>query len=146
MVKQLLKVTVLCLVFLLPLLAQAQNKNEMNLEAYKWENRVLLLFAPTTDDAGFGKQKQINRKNMQGMEERQLVVLELVPGGNSENMRQDLLKKFEVEPDSYTLILLGKDGLEKYRSQEPVPLGEVFKIIDQMPMRRQEIRKQEERD
>ena len=58
-------------------------------------------------------------------------------------MREELLQKFAVAPDVYTLVLLGKDGLEKYRSPKAVPMEEVFKIIDQMPMRRQEMRKQD---
>ncbi|SIQ60680.1 DUF4174 domain-containing protein [Pontibacter lucknowensis] len=115
----------------------------MNLEVYKWENQVLLLFAASENDAEFIKQKGLNRKNMQGIAERQLVVLELVPGGNAADMREDLLKKFDVEAAGYTLLLLGKDGMEKYRSRTAVSLEEVFKIIDQMPMRRQEMRKQD---
>ncbi|WP_230392186.1 DUF4174 domain-containing protein [Pontibacter sp. FD36] len=115
----------------------------MNLEAYKWENRLLLLFTASGSDAELIRQKELNRKNMHGLAERKLVVLELVPGGNAANMREDLLKKFEVEADGYTLLLLGKDGLEKYRNRKAVPLEEVFKIIDQMPMRRQEMRKQD---
>lgn len=141
--KQMVKITVLCLVFLLPILTQAQKKEDMNLEVYKWENQVLLLFAASENDAEFIKQKGLNRKNMQGIAERQLVVLELVPGGNAADMREDLLKKFDVEAAGYTLLLLGKDGMEKYRSRTAVSLEEVFKIIDQMPMRRQEMRKQD---
>ncbi|PVY44075.1 DUF4174 domain-containing protein [Pontibacter virosus] len=140
--KQLLSVTVLCLM-LLPLVAQAQKKKEMNLEDYKWENRLLLLFAPSADDPQLIRQKEIVSNSQQGITERQLVVLELAPGSNAARMRKDLLKKFKVEAGSYTLLLLGKDGLEKYRTQKAVPIEEVFKIIDQMPMRRQEMRKQD---
>ncbi len=62
-----MKITVLCLVFLLPFLTQAQKKKEMNLEAYKWENRLLLLFAASENNAELIRQKELNRKNMHGV-------------------------------------------------------------------------------
>lgn len=126
-----------------PIVMQAQNNKDMNLEAYKWEKRLLLLFAPTMNDAELGRQKELVRKSRPGIEERQLEVLELVPGGNAATMREDLLRKFGVEAERYTLLLIGKDGQEKFRTQKAVPLEEVFKIIDQMPMRREEMRKQD---
>ena len=105
--------------------------------------RLLLLFAPAMDDTEIVQQQEMIRQSQSGIEERGLEVLELVPGGNAATLREDLLRKFGVEAGSYTLLLLGKDGLEKYRSPKATPLEEVFKIIDQMPMRRQEMRKQD---
>lgn len=127
----------------IPFAMQAQNKKEMNLEAYKWEKRLLLLFATSQDDTELVRQKELIRNNRSGIDERQLEVLDLVPGSNAASMREDLLKNFDVKAGSYTLLLIGKDGQEKYRSQKAIPLEEVFKIIDQMPMRRQEMRKQD---
>ena len=115
----------------------------MDLEAYKWEKRLLLLFAPALENTELVRQQEMIRKGRPGIAERQIEVLEVVPGGNASAMREDLLRKFGVEAGSYTLLLLGKDGQEKYRSQKAVPLEEVFRIIDQMPMRRQEMRKQD---
>ncbi|GGG07837.1 DUF4174 domain-containing protein [Pontibacter amylolyticus] len=135
--------TAFCLALLLPHLLLAQTKTPMKLDDLQWEKRVLLLFAPAPDNADFVEQQNRVRKNTQGIAERQLEVLELVPGGKEAGMREELLQKFAVAPGVYTLVLLGKDGLEKYRSPKAVPLEEVFKIIDQMPMRRQEMRKQD---
>ncbi|WP_299705459.1 DUF4174 domain-containing protein [uncultured Pontibacter sp.] len=115
----------------------------MRIEEYKWKNRVLLIFAPDQNNAHLSEQSGEIGRNMQGMRERDLMVLELTPLGKHAGQRKELLAKFDVEDSAYTLILLGKDGLEKYRSQQPVPMEEIFKIIDQMPMRRQEMRKQE---
>ncbi|PKV66901.1 DUF4174 domain-containing protein [Pontibacter ramchanderi] len=141
--KLFLNITVLCCLCSIPFATQAQNKREMDLEIYKWEKRLLLLFAPAMENTVLVSQQEMIRKSQSGIAERQLEVLELVPGGNAANMRENLLRKFGVEAGSYTLLLLGKDGLEKYRSQKAVPLEEVFKIIDQMPMRRREMRKQD---
>jgi hypothetical protein len=35
--------------------------------------------------------------------------------------------------------LIGKDGTVKLRSAEPVPVKDIFGLIDSMPMRRQEM-------
>lgn len=136
-------ITVFCLALLVPATTHAQTPEVMRLEDYKWENRLLLLFAPDQNHADFSKQNNAISKNTQGMAERDLLVLELTPTGKHAGQRKELLAKFGVEESAYTLILLGKDGLEKYRSQEPLPMEEIFRIIDQMPMRRQEMRKQE---
>lgn len=126
-----------------PIVMQAQNNKDMNLETYKWEKRLLLLFAPSINNTELGRQQELVRRSRPGIAERQLEVLELVPGGNAATMREDLLRKFGVEAERYTLLLIGKDGQEKFRTQKAVPLEEVFKIIDQMPMRREEMRKQD---
>lgn len=138
-----LYITAFCLALLVPATTYAQTEKPMQLEDYKWKNRLLLLFAPDQNHADFSNQKNIIGKNTQGIAERDLLVLELTPNGKQAAQRQELLTQFGVEEQAYTLILLGKDGLEKYRSQKPVPMEEIFSIIDQMPMRRQEMRKQE---
>lgn len=115
----------------------------MRLEDYKWENRLLLVFAPDDNNSNFVEQLDVIGKNARGIKERDLVVWELAPTGKHAVQRKELLVKFDVEESAYTLILLGKDGLEKYRSNKPVSMEEIFRVIDQMPMRRQEIRKQE---
>lgn len=51
-------------------------------------------------------------------------------------------KKYKVAPDTpFTLILVGKDGGEKYRSEKPAPAAELFALIDAMPMRQSEMRR-----
>jgi hypothetical protein len=134
---------ILSLALLLPVLVSAQSQNTMKLVDYKWKNRILLVFAPAQDNASFGKQMQLINENTQGLDDRDLVVLELVPNGKHEAQRKELLKQFDVQAGAYTLILLGKDGQEKYRRQQPVGMNEIFGIIDQMPMRQQEMRKQD---
>lgn len=138
-----LYLTAFCLALLVPFLTHAQTQKPMQLEDFKWKNRLLLLFSPDQNHADLSKQKDLIGKNTQGVAERDLLVLELAPNGKHAAHRQELLTLFGVEEQAYTLILVGKDGLEKYRSQKQVPMQEIFSIIDQMPMRRQEMRNQE---
>jgi hypothetical protein len=51
-----------------------------------------------------------------------------------------LRDEFDVEPDSFAVLLVGKDGTEKFRAGEPVPAEEIFRRIDAMPMRKREMR------
>jgi hypothetical protein len=44
---------------------------------------------------------------------------------------------------TFTALLIGKDGGVKWRDREPADLSRIFSLIDSMPMRRQEMTRQE---
>jgi hypothetical protein len=115
-------------------MAAAPANAESNLQPYKWENRVLLLFGPR-DSSELVKQKLILAADPAGLEERDMMILE-----PPETER--LQDRFEIDPAAFTAILVGKDGGEKLRSDRPVSLSELYGLIDQMPMRRREMRQQ----
>jgi len=134
---------------LVGLRADAQIKTiEASLEKYKWKKRPLLLFSPSEEDPAYLRQKEILQANAQGIRQRHMVVVELVGpdkvyiDGTLQKRRQGqaLRKRYEVSPASFAVMLVGKDGTEKNRSATPVPMEELFGLIDQMPMRRQEMR------
>lgn len=53
-------------------------------------------------------------------------------------------KKWDVDSDkSFTFILVGRDGGEKLRSSEVVTAEKLFGLIDAMPMRKDEMRRNE---
>lgn len=41
---------------------------------------------------------------------------------------------------SFSVVLLGKDGSEKFTSRQPLPSPRFFRLIDSMPMRQQEMK------
>lgn len=45
----------------------------------------------------------------------------------------------DVDRDEFTLILMRKDGTEQFRSEKPVPLKELFELIDLTPAQATEI-------
>ena len=55
---------------------------------------------------------------------------------------QSARQRFGVEPGDFLVILLGKDGGEKIRSNKPVTLEMLTEIIDAMPMRQDEMKRQ----
>ena len=119
---------------LLFLLAAAPSSAETNLQSYKWETRVLLLFGPG-DSSDLVRQKSILAGDPAGIDERDMVILEPPE-------TQGLQARYQVDPAIFTAILIGKDGGEKLRRDVPVSLPELYGLIDQMPMRKREMRQQ----
>ena len=50
-----------------------------------------------------------------------------------------LRETFDILDGRFTVVLIGKDGGEKFRSCEPVAPQNIFDRIDAMPMRRREM-------
>ncbi len=81
------------------------------------------------------------------MRQRQVVVLGVK--GSNDNLPsltltpqqwQEAQRRFRNKPDRFTIVLLGKDGGEKLRSNEPLTWQKLQDTIDAMPMRRDEVR------
>ncbi len=49
-------------------------------------------------------------------------------------------RRFHVTAGQFTVILIGKDGGEKLRSNRPIPWTKLQSTIDSMPMRQAEMR------
>jgi hypothetical protein len=132
---------------LVGLKADAQIKPaEASLERYKWKKRPLLLFSPSETSPEYIRQKEALQASAEGLAERGMVVIELVGqdkvyiDGALQRRRQSvaLRKKFQVPAGAFAVILVGKDGTEKSRDAQPVDMGKIFSLVDQMPMRRRE--------
>lgn len=100
--------------------------------------RQVLLFY--NDDHSEEWKKQVAELNtdLSGIKERDIVVkyFKMSP----ENVA--VWDKWKVSRSKdFTFILIGKDGGEKYRSDQFVSNKELFAKIDAMPMRRSEIKK-----
>ena len=54
-----------------------------------------------------------------------------------------LRKQLRLMTSQFVVVLIGKDGGEKLRRTHRVDLGEIFALIDAMPMRRQEMRERQ---
>lgn len=119
-------------------------------EAHRWSDRVLLVFAPTSDSPQLEEQLERLSTMQAGLTERDLVVWQLVnenetairDGTDSDSPPAAFYERFSVEDDVFTVILLGKDGTEKLRQTEPVMIEDLFALIDAMPMRQREMLQQ----
>lgn len=117
----------------------------MDLSSYRWKNRLLLIFAPSTSGE-YEEQLRRFEGPEPDFEERHLLLgkfLEREDGelnGTTVSSEETAKLRDEFGVEGFTVILVGKDGTEKYRTGEPVAAEEIFRGIDAMPMRRREMR------
>lgn len=115
-----------------------------NLDSYLWKNRLLLVFAPSKNNAEYQQQMQLFQGQKASFAERNLLIIELLTEGTSRVDAQEAAKireRFNVNPKEFLVVLVGKDGTAKRQEQSPVSPQSIFETIDAMPMRRQEMRR-----
>jgi hypothetical protein len=121
---------------------------EFRLSDYQWQHRILLVFAPSTGSSNYRQQMQIWQTDQAGVEDRDLKLVAVLGTAESQVDRQSisaasadgLRRQFGVSVEEFVVILVGKDGTEKQRSQAPMDLAMLYRTIDAMPMRQQEMR------
>lgn len=113
------------------------------LDEKKDHRRVLLLYGRSGSPGQnylINQQEALNEVR-DGLAERDLDVIVLVASEVSEPDRQFLMHDFKLVPhEDYLGWLIGKDGGIKETFKKPVSADELFKIIDRMPMRKQEMK------
>lgn len=100
--------------------------------------RNIWIFATDAGNASFITQKSIFSKDVAGLKERDIQVHEVL--GLKSN--EAVFKKYKASAQSFTFVLVGKDGGEKLRSNCPVTLQKLYATIDAMPMRKAEMKRQ----
>lgn len=103
-----------------------------NLDAYHWERRPVVLFAPSATDPAYVEQRAMLEAAAAGLSDRDIVVLSDACPAAGGAMRRAL------DPQGFEVLLIGKDGGVKLRERRPVSAAALFAIIDAMPMRRGE--------
>lgn len=117
------------------------------LEDYSWRNRVLLIFTPNHDHPEFIAQQEILAKAAPGLTERDLVVLSMMPGHDvnidgkpaPEISSGSVYRNYSIKPDTFRVLLVGKDGTLKLTQPAAVATETLFNLIDSMPMRQLEM-------
>lgn len=134
----------LLLFLLLPTFAVAQPINE-----FQWKNRVIVLFTPELENELFEQQYLLLKQRVDEMVDRRLITIMVNPDGDFENSTLFVRKAqadwyyshFNARPFQFELVLVGLDGNVKYRARNVVtPPEKLFQLIDEMPMRRRELR------
>lgn len=113
-----------------------------SLEQFQWKNRVLLIFADR-DNSRAARQENQLLSDRPALEERDMIILKVSGNmvhpvfGAAEPIDPSRLRDDLDAPDAgdFHAVLVGKDGTVKLKVSEPVSNGELFAIIDSMPMR-----------
>lgn len=138
----------MCFSLAIPILAAAQHAGHLDISDYEWKNRLLLVFAPSEESDLYQGQIRELETNKEGLNDRDMKVFHLLEAGTShvedqpigrEEVRR-LLKDYKVSAGDFAVILVGKDGTEKLRTDSILTTDRLFAVIDAMPMRRREMK------
>jgi hypothetical protein len=137
----------------MPLTAQSFTPAPVTLQAMRDHYRPVLIFAPS-DTPQLRSQIQILSQDQSQLRQRDVVLVPVLSSGTLDGASRNsptisplaasdhlaARKHFHIAPDEFTVLLIGKDGGEKFRSNQPISAEKLFGLIDAMPMRRQEMR------
>jgi hypothetical protein len=135
-------------------MAQSADSVDARLDDYRWEHRLLFVFAPADAAEARAEQEARFEGHDAGFRNRDLRLFILagpdtgtlrpVPGASPRPLTEAAVERiygrFGVPADAFRVVLVGKDGTEKRRNAEPVTARSVFDTIDAMPMRQREMR------
>lgn len=134
--------------------ASPADSVDFRVEIHQWEHRLLFVFVAAETSDALARQEEAFAGHDAGFRDRDLLLVTMrgpdrgtyrvAPGTDSRPLTkatvQRLRKRFDVPPDTFRVVLVGKDGTEKRRDAEPVSTRAIFDAIDAMPMRQREMR------
>ena len=123
------------------MLALAANASPLS--DYRWQQRPLLIFSPDADDVRLHETMQGLSTRQCELSDRLMNIIVILGTGQSTQYVQPLLpqhavqlrKRFGLSSSDFAVLLIGKDGHEKYRAQSAPELSQIFALVDSMPMR-----------
>lgn len=122
-----------------------------DLTSYRWQQRLLLVFAEHSADPDFMVFANRLSASRDAVQDRDLVLGRIFEQGPSQlgarpvspEDAQSLRRRFAIRPATFTVVLIGKDGGVKMAHAGQVDLEAIFARIDAMPMRQQEMKDRE---
>jgi uridylate kinase len=130
--------TAICAIGLLMGAVMNAQAKSAALSTFLWTNRVLVVIAPGPQDANLLAQRRIYHEAAAAMAERDVVLVEAVgDDGHARAMRAQL----SAGRSGFTVLLVGKDGNTAFAADKPLAADAIFKRIDAMPMRQDEMRR-----
>lgn len=118
----------------------------LDLDAYRWQNRIILIFAPAAGDTMYAEQLAAFATREAELADRDVLIGRFPADEQGSFAGQPvaqsggvaLRERYAVPAGDFGLILIGKDGGAKLRADESVSTVRIFALIDSMPMRQQE--------
>ena len=117
------------------------------LSDYLWQRRPLLVFAPTENDPRLVETVRRIEASRCDFADRDMVLGLIVTDGASTldghvvdaEQAQRLMTQYGIGANSFSVVLIGKDGGEKLRVNDVPDLQAIYAVIDGMPMRVREM-------
>lgn len=111
-------------------------------------HRSVIYFAPKEDSVVKEFLNEVLLNNCQ-LDERDVVIMVIAESGytvptwlEEEFNLEAVTSIYEIPKGSHTAVLIGKDGKEKHRWSGKTDWKQITNIIDEMPMRQQEMQRQ----
>ena len=129
-------------------MVEYEEKRVFNNGSRAWGHRLFLIFAPSPEDDRYVDQRRLLEGARGGFAERDLLRGDLCERETgtfdgapvSAEHAAWTWERYGVESGRFAAVLVGKDGTVKHYSGEPVEPEDLYALIDQMPMRRREVR------
>ncbi len=134
-----MKTAVPFLFFLAHFFLATMPSSANDLSDLRWKRRVVVIYAPAGTEKQLAEQQQLFDAHASGLSERDVTRILLRKSAD----HGKIAPRFKLSGKKFAVLLLGKDGGEKFRSSEVVPPETLFRLIDSMPMRREEMRQRE---
>lgn len=109
---------------------------EVTLEQFKWQARPIVVLADSPLDPAFRQQMELFRAAPERLIERDVKIITDTDTSTPSDVRTRL------RPHGFMLVIIGKDGQVALRKPRPWSAQEISRIIDNMPIRQQEVRDQ----
>ncbi|WP_295717527.1 DUF4174 domain-containing protein [uncultured Halovibrio sp.] len=133
-------VLALSLLWFGPVIAGEQGMR--SLSDFQWRNRLILVEGANEPD----QRVETLRRYAAGIDDRDIVWLVVGDQGIQSNLEEpgrdlqrDVRKTLDAQPENVSVVLIGKDGGIKQRSQG-LDVAGIFALIDTMPMRQRGMR------
>lgn len=122
-----------------------------DMSQHQWRHRLLFLIAPQADDPDLAAQQRDLALRADALLDRDIRLFRLLPDQGflgeaalSSEAVSALRRQLDVTDADRLVILIGKDGGIKRRTELDTDLREILLQIDAMPMRRDEMRAKKE--
>jgi len=110
------------------------NASDISLSDFSWLARPIIIFANTEADPRVMEQIAFLNAVPEEVITRDIVIIVDTDATNLTELRT------EFRPRGFQFVLIGKDGEVKLRKPRPWDIRELSRVIDKMPMRKQEMR------
>jgi hypothetical protein len=129
-----------------PLILGVPSKAAGALDDYRWKSRLLVISAPGAGDRRLIQQSMLLDQQVEGVRDRDLIIVRVIGDrvhtSDGRPMTTSAVRAATgLAADGFGVALIGKDGGEKFRRDEPVTPDALFQTIDAMPMRQDEMRR-----
>jgi len=126
---------------------QKPEQKTIHLADLQWQNRVILVFTnENLDNREIYKKFQAQQVEIEMRDIRYFLFGKDVLSNHVKMLDQTTVRKLESKyqplENEIMVVLIGKDGSEKYRKTY-LDFAEIYRIIDAMPMRQQEMAAQQ---